>query len=261
MDLGERATSVGALADPTRRALYEYVVSRPDAVGREEAATALDLPPHTANFHLDRLVEAGLLDSEFRRLTGRTGPGAGRPSKLYRRAERQWSVSLPDRHYDLVGAILASGIERARDGRAALDEAIDAAAAETGRSVGAAAAPGDLGTFTGVLAGQGTSPGSRTTTPCCWPTAPSTRSPRTTPRWSAGSTVVRAGRRRRDRLRRRHRTPRARAGPVLREGQARIVLRCGSMSPTAASPYVARQRSRNAVRDRVYSWVPTCSTT
>ncbi len=262
MDLGERATSVGALADPTRRALYEYVVSRPDAVGREEAATALDLPPHTANFHLDRLVEAGLLDSEFRRLTGRTGPGAGRPSKLYRRAERQWSVSLPDRHYDLVGAILASGIERARDGRAALDEAIDAAAAETGRSVGAAAAPGDLGTFTEVLAGQGYEPRLARRRHRAARQLPLRRARQGPHRAGLrAQPVVRAGRRRRDRLRRRHRAPRARAGPVLREGQARIVLRCGSMSPTAASPYVARQRSRNAVRDRVYSWVPTCSTT
>ncbi len=128
MDLGTQATGVAALADPTRRALYEYVVSRPEPVGREEAASAVGLAQHTANFHLDRLVEAGLLEAEFRRLTGRTGPGAGRPSKLYRRADREWAVSLPERSYDLVGAILASGIERARSGPAPLEEAIDEAA-------------------------------------------------------------------------------------------------------------------------------------
>ncbi len=158
MDLGSQATGVAALADPTRRALYEYVVSRPDPVGREEAAGALDLAPHTANFHLDRLVDAGLLTAEFRRLTGRSGPGAGRPSKLYRRADRQWSVSLPDRHYDLVGDILASGIERARSSGGPLEEAIDQAASETGRAIGTAAAPGDLDRFTEVLAGQGFEP-------------------------------------------------------------------------------------------------------
>ena len=158
MDLGSQATGVAALADATRRALYEYVVSRPDPVGREEAAGALDLAPHTANFHLDKLVDAGLLTTEFRRLTGRTGPGAGRPAKLYRRADRQWSVSLPDRHYDLVGDILASGIERARTTGGPLEDAIDQAASETGRAIGTAAAPGDLERFTEVLAGQGFEP-------------------------------------------------------------------------------------------------------
>jgi len=158
VDLGTQATGVAALADPHRRALYEYVVSQPEPVGREEAASAVGLAQHTANFHLDRLVEAGLLEAEFRRLTGRSGPGAGRPSKLYRRADRQWAVSLPDRHYDLVGDILASGIERARGGTSTLDDAIDQAAAESGRSVGIAAAPGDFGRFTEVLAGQGYEP-------------------------------------------------------------------------------------------------------
>ena len=158
MDLGSQATGVAALADPTRRALYEYVVSRPDPVGREEAAGALDLAPHTANFHLDKLVDAGLLTAEFRRLTGRSGPGAGRPAKLYRRADRQWSISLPDRHYDLVGDILASGIERARTSGTPLEEAIDGAASDTGRAIGTAAAPGDLERFTEVLAGQGFEP-------------------------------------------------------------------------------------------------------
>ena len=158
MDLGSQATGVAALADPTRRSLYEYVVSRPEPVGREEAAGAVHLAPHTANFHLDKLVDAGLLTTEFRRLTGRTGPGAGRPAKLYRRADRQWTVSLPDRHYDLVGDILASGIERARTSGTPLEEAIDEAASETGRAIGTAAAPGDLERFTEVLAGEGFEP-------------------------------------------------------------------------------------------------------
>ncbi len=155
MDLAERAVAVGALGDPTRRALYEYVASRSTAVGREEAATALDLPHHTASFHLDRLVDVGLLTTEYRRLTGRTGPGAGRPSKLYRRADRQWAVSLPERQYDLVGRILADGVEAARAGSASLTEAIDEAAAVAGRAVGEAAAPGDLPELADALAELG----------------------------------------------------------------------------------------------------------
>lgn len=159
MDLAARAASVGALAEPIRLALYEYVVARGEPVGREEAATALDLAQHTANFHLDRLVEAGLLTTEYRRLGGRTGPGSGRPSKLYRRAEGQVAISLPDRRYDLVGHILASGIERASHGTdPTVEEAIDTAAAEIGRAIGAQAAPGDVAVFTEVLAEHGFEP-------------------------------------------------------------------------------------------------------
>jgi len=111
-----QAAQIGALADDNRRALYEYVAGEPEPVGREQAATAVGLPLHTASFHLDRLVAEGLLEVEFRRLTGRTGPGAGRPSKLYRRAERAFAVSLPPRRYDLVGDILAEAVSRAGDG-------------------------------------------------------------------------------------------------------------------------------------------------
>ncbi len=157
MDLASQAASVGALAEPTRRALYEYVVGRREPVGREQAASALDLPAHTAAFHLDKLVDAGLLATEYRRLGERAGPGAGRPSKLYRRSDALVSVSLPDRKYDLVGHILASGVERASGG-GVLDEAIEEAATETGREIGAEAGPGDLAAFTRVLAEQGFEP-------------------------------------------------------------------------------------------------------
>ncbi len=80
-ELSRRAARIGALAEPVRRELYEYVVAQPEAVSREQAADGVDVPRHTAKFHLDRLVEEGLLETEFRRLTGRTGPGAGRPGQ------------------------------------------------------------------------------------------------------------------------------------------------------------------------------------
>jgi predicted ArsR family transcriptional regulator len=137
-ELADQVTGVGALVEPTRRALYLYVASQPDLVSREQAATAVELPPHSAKFHLDRLVEEGLLEVEFRRLSGRTGPGAGRPSKLYRRSSRQLSVSLPERRYDLAGDVLASAIDRSvRDGVPVAEAVRDAAAAE-GRRIAAA---------------------------------------------------------------------------------------------------------------------------
>jgi predicted ArsR family transcriptional regulator len=129
---------IGALAEPTRYALYRYVATQPHAVGREEAAAAVDVPVHTAKFHLDRLAADGLLDVEFARLGGRSGPGAGRPAKLYRRSRQELSVSLPPRRYDLVGRILAAAVERALAGEP-LADATHTAATEEGRAAAAAA--------------------------------------------------------------------------------------------------------------------------
>jgi len=160
VDLSQ-AGSIGALADGNRRALYEYVVGEPEPVGREQAATAVDLPLHTASFHLDRLVAEGLLEVEFRRLTGRTGPGAGRPSKLYRRAERAFAVSLPPRRYDLVGDILAEAVSRAAGGES-LDRSLTTSAREEGLALGAAVTgvshEPTLPAVAAVLAGQGYQP-------------------------------------------------------------------------------------------------------
>jgi predicted ArsR family transcriptional regulator len=141
MDLADQATGIAALAEPVRRELYEYVVAQQDAVGREEAAAGIGVAVHTAKFHLERLVQDGLLDVEFRRLTGRTGPGAGRPAKLYRRSDTEWSVSLPARRYDLVGHILASGVELAATDGLEVETALDHTALAEGRRVGGAAVP------------------------------------------------------------------------------------------------------------------------
>lgn len=134
-ELSEQVAGIGALAEPTRRALYEYVVAQPDAVSREQAASAVGLPLHSAKFHLDRLVTDGLLEVEFRRLSGRTGPGAGRPAKLYRRASREISVSLPERRYDLVGDVLATAIDRAVSGAMPIADAVKHAATAAGRRI------------------------------------------------------------------------------------------------------------------------------
>jgi predicted ArsR family transcriptional regulator len=155
----DRYRQVAALADPLRRRLYDFVAEQPDAVTREEAAEGADLPLHTARFHLERLVEEGLLDTEFRRLTGRTGPGAGRPSKLYRRASVEVSVSLPPRSYDLVGSVLASAVARSLEGES-LDEALGDEAVRRGREAGSSYdEPGDeLARTAGLLDREGFEP-------------------------------------------------------------------------------------------------------
>lgn len=102
--------AVASLAGKLRRDLYDFVVSSPSPVSRDEAALALGAARQVAAYHLDHLVEQGLLDVEFRRLTGRVGPGAGRPSKLYRASSRSFEVSVPPRRYELASRIMLQAI-------------------------------------------------------------------------------------------------------------------------------------------------------
>jgi predicted ArsR family transcriptional regulator len=121
------------LAEPVRRSLYEYVAAAPAEVGRDEAADAVGVTRSLAAFHLDKLVAAGLLDSSYRRLSGRTGPGAGRPAKLYRRAAAERAVSVPPRAYASAAQLFAEVVDRA-----GLEPELQAAA----RRAGEAAQPG-----------------------------------------------------------------------------------------------------------------------
>jgi predicted ArsR family transcriptional regulator len=104
-------SAVAALDEPTRRRLYDHVVRQPGPVSRDEAAAALGLARQTAAFHLDRLADESLLDVVYERRSGRSGPGAGRPAKLYRRSAKQVYVSLPERRYELAGRLLAQAVE------------------------------------------------------------------------------------------------------------------------------------------------------
>ncbi|MGH2448570.1 MAG: helix-turn-helix transcriptional regulator [Chloroflexota bacterium] len=108
-------SGIAALEEPVRRALYEYVAGLESPVSRDQAASALGITRSLAAFHLDRLVSEDLLTVQFRRLSGRSGPGAGRPSKLYSRAERQLVVTLPPRSYALAARLLADAVERGVD--------------------------------------------------------------------------------------------------------------------------------------------------
>jgi len=135
-DFDAQVASVAALGEPVRRELYRYVVAQPAAISREQAATGVGVARHVAKFHLDKLEEDGLLEAEFRRPPGRTGPGAGRPAKLYRRSNREIAVSLPERRYDLAGHIMAEAITTAATSGVAIPEALRSAATATGRTLG-----------------------------------------------------------------------------------------------------------------------------
>ncbi|HZP90653.1 MAG TPA: transcriptional regulator [Actinomycetota bacterium] len=110
--LADRIRGVALLDDPVRRALYAYVAAQDHPVGREEAARAVGVARALAAFHLDKLAREGVLEVSFRRLSGRSGPGAGRPSKLYRRSALEVDVSLPPRRYRFLARLLAVAIER-----------------------------------------------------------------------------------------------------------------------------------------------------
>jgi predicted ArsR family transcriptional regulator len=135
-DFEDRIAGVASLAEPQRRALYRFIVNRGDAVSKDEAAEAIGVARTVAAFHLDRLVADGLLTVEFRRLSGRQGPGAGRPAKLYRRAEGEVSVCLPARQYDLAARLLAAAVNEAIDTGVAVGEALTEVAGERGRQLG-----------------------------------------------------------------------------------------------------------------------------
>lgn len=130
---------LAALADPTRHRVYAAVAAADEPLGRDAVAGAAELPLSTAALHLERLVEAGLLRVEHKRLSGRSGPGAGRPAKLYTATSAELIASIPERHYELAADLLASAAENAdRDGIPVRD-ALGREARTVGAVIGAAA--------------------------------------------------------------------------------------------------------------------------
>jgi predicted ArsR family transcriptional regulator len=140
----DRVRGIAALDHPVTQSVYRLLAER-DEVSRDAAAEALGLARSVAAFHLDKLVDAGLADVRFERLTGRSGPGAGRTAKVYRRSDTEIGVSLPERRYDLAGGVLAEAVERSSHEGVPVDGALRAASTEAGQRIGEAA---------GVAAGE-----------------------------------------------------------------------------------------------------------
>ncbi|MEU6002644.1 helix-turn-helix domain-containing protein [Streptomyces sp. NPDC047197] len=150
----EDIDAIAVLQDPVRRRLYEYVAAQGREVGRNEAAEAAGVARTLAAHHLDKLAEAGLLESGSRRLTGRSGPGAGRPAKVYTRSRAERSVSLPARDYRTAAELLAEAAEQA-----GLDTGLFAAARRRGEELRGSAAPcGGLEDAMEMLAARGYEP-------------------------------------------------------------------------------------------------------
>ncbi|MER7949577.1 helix-turn-helix domain-containing protein [Streptomyces sp. NPDC096079] len=149
----EDIDAIAVLQDPVRRRLYEYVVAQGREVGRNEAAEGVGVARTLAAHHLDRLTEAGLLESGSRRLTGRSGPGAGRPAKVYTRAPAERSVSLPGRDYRTAAELLAEAAEEA-----GLDAGLCAAARRRGEALRGPEGPRALEEAVALLGARGYEP-------------------------------------------------------------------------------------------------------
>jgi predicted ArsR family transcriptional regulator len=136
---------VAALEQPLRRELHRLLVEDGGWVGRDAAAEALGVPRSVAAFHLDKLAEADVVEVTYERTSGRSGPGAGRPSKLYRRREGEVSASVPPRRYDLAGALLADAVAMAAADDVPVGECVGVVARAAGRRLAAGATLDDLG--------------------------------------------------------------------------------------------------------------------
>jgi predicted ArsR family transcriptional regulator len=135
-ELDQRNAGIAALDQPLRRELYRLLSRAPGWVTRDEAADALGLARSVAAFHLDKLADAGVVEVHFERTSGRRGPGAGRPSKLYRLADVELNASVPQRHYDLAGSLLAAAVAESTRTGAPVRECQRGAARLAGQRIG-----------------------------------------------------------------------------------------------------------------------------
>ena len=131
----EKTAAIALLADPLRRRLYELVRTAGHPVSRDQAAAGTGISRSLAAFHLDKLVARGLLTFDYARPEGRTGPGAGRPSKLYQPSDLEVKVSIPERQYDVIGKMLVDSI-LAEPGEEARAAAAGRVASAEGRRIG-----------------------------------------------------------------------------------------------------------------------------
>lgn len=148
----DRWNAVTMLSDPSRRGLYDYVRRQDHPVGRDEAATATAMSRGLAAFHLDKLVEAGLLQARYQAPADQPR-GRGRAPKVYEATGEGLAVTIPERRYELIADILAAAVA---DGGEPASEVAARLAYTRGRDLSAALPPGD--DVLGALAGLGFEP-------------------------------------------------------------------------------------------------------
>jgi predicted ArsR family transcriptional regulator len=106
----DRWRAVAALVDRTRRTLFDYVRRQNRPVSREEAAEAQGVSRGLAAFHLDKLVDVGLLRARYLAPAGRPR-GRGRTPKVYESAPDGLAITIPERRYQLIAEILTDAVD------------------------------------------------------------------------------------------------------------------------------------------------------
>ena len=194
-DIGRLAAALG---DPTRRSVFFAVRAAGRELGKDDVAAEVGIDRRLAGFHLDKLVEQGFLEAAFGRRDGRGGPGAGRPPKRYRLAESEVLMALPERHYELLAALLLRAA--ADGGSGSPQEVLERVGYDFGYEVGPGRGggrrqragrlrlAGDPGRGAPALPLRLRGAGRRGRAACGRARAPSRRSPSTTRSASAAST-------------------------------------------------------------------------
>jgi predicted ArsR family transcriptional regulator len=149
-------TAVAALEDQLRRGMYEFIRAERRPVTREQAAAAVGISRKLAAFHLDKLVEAGLLRARYE--AAGTLRRVGRAPKVYEPTDVDIRVSIPERRSDVLGGILIDAVlSEARDETAR--QAAMRVAGDHGRDVAAAerahVRPGRLGAERALTLAEG----------------------------------------------------------------------------------------------------------
>ncbi len=105
--------ALGELKEELRRRMYLFIREQQHSVSRDEAAEEVRISRSLAAFHLDKLVECGLLRANYAHPQGRPPKQAGRSSKLYQPSDRSFEVSVPPRRYDLIADALSEAVQSA----------------------------------------------------------------------------------------------------------------------------------------------------
>jgi predicted ArsR family transcriptional regulator len=153
MSMGDRWNTMAALADRSRRALYDYVCRADHPVTREEAADAQGMSRNLTAFHLDKLVESGLLRARYQAPPDQPR-GRGRAPKVYEPTGDGVAITIPERRYELIAEILADAVA---DDPARADQAARRHAHRRGHDVGTQVRATD-GDLVAVLAALGFEP-------------------------------------------------------------------------------------------------------
>ena len=132
----EAVSAVAVLAEESRRVMYAFIRRQSRPVTRDEAAAEAGISRKLAAFHLEKLVEAGLLRAEPQPRPAGAPRGRGRVPKAYRPTDAQLTVTIPERRLDLLGEVLVDALAAEADTGSARQAALR----------GARERGGDLGT-------------------------------------------------------------------------------------------------------------------